>query len=157
MSPSFHHTMTLTLWQVKEPSGKTFFKLLPGHHLLFSTCMFLIIFSQDTKYYISKMWFAIMLICIIHVVHNSSTNQTALLYCRVEILEDLPEVDVVLVPVGGGGLIAGIARYIKQVKPSAQVWIKLEYKSFVIFKGFLRNIQIQEGFLSFFICTFLCW
>ena len=26
-----------------------------------------------------------------------------------EILEDLPEVDVVLVPVGGGGLVSGIA------------------------------------------------
>ena len=40
---------------------------------------------------------------------------------RKEILEELPAVDAVLVPVGGGGLIGGIARYIKQVKPSTKV------------------------------------
>ena len=28
---------------------------------------------------------------------------------RLEILEDVPDVDLVVVPVGGGGLIAGIA------------------------------------------------
>ncbi|XP_062610988.1 L-threonine ammonia-lyase-like [Saccostrea cucullata] len=39
----------------------------------------------------------------------------------IEILEDFSDVDSVLVPVGGGGLIAGIARYIKQVKPSVEI------------------------------------
>src|SRR5438128_6088178 len=38
-----------------------------------------------------------------------------------EILEDLPEVDLVLVPIGGGGLISGISTAIKSVKPSATV------------------------------------
>jgi threonine dehydratase len=38
-----------------------------------------------------------------------------------EILEDLPDVDVVLVPVGGGGLIAGISTAIKSLKPDVQV------------------------------------
>ncbi len=38
-----------------------------------------------------------------------------------EILEDLPEVDVVLVPVGGGGLIAGISIAAKSLKPDVQV------------------------------------
>lgn len=38
-----------------------------------------------------------------------------------EILEDLPDVDVVVVPIGGGGLIAGIATAIKQLKPSVKV------------------------------------
>jgi threonine dehydratase len=38
-----------------------------------------------------------------------------------EILEDLPDADVVLVPVGGGGLAAGIATAIKGVRPSARV------------------------------------
>ncbi|XP_078701585.1 L-threonine ammonia-lyase-like [Branchiostoma floridae x Branchiostoma belcheri] len=38
-----------------------------------------------------------------------------------EILEDLPHVDAVFVPVGGGGLIAGIAAYIKAVKPTAKI------------------------------------
>jgi threonine dehydratase len=38
-----------------------------------------------------------------------------------EILEDLPEVDTVLVPYGGGGLIAGIASALKAVKPAVRV------------------------------------
>ncbi|HET9743648.1 MAG TPA: threonine/serine dehydratase [Terriglobales bacterium] len=38
-----------------------------------------------------------------------------------EILEDLPEVDVVLVCVGGGGMISGIATAIKNLRPQARV------------------------------------
>ncbi|MFN2387057.1 MAG: threonine/serine dehydratase [Thermoanaerobaculia bacterium] len=38
-----------------------------------------------------------------------------------EILEDLPDADVVLVPVGGGGLLGGIASAVKQVRPAARV------------------------------------
>lgn len=38
-----------------------------------------------------------------------------------EILEDLPEVDVVFVPVGGGGLISGIATAIKLNKPAVKI------------------------------------
>ncbi len=38
-----------------------------------------------------------------------------------EIVEDLPEVDVVLVPVGGGALLAGIAAAVKSVRPEARV------------------------------------
>jgi threonine dehydratase len=34
-----------------------------------------------------------------------------------EILQDLPEVKAVLIPVGGGGQLAGVAAYIKQAKP----------------------------------------
>ena len=38
-----------------------------------------------------------------------------------EILETLPNVDVVIVPVGGGGLISGISIAIKSIKPSVQI------------------------------------
>jgi threonine dehydratase len=38
-----------------------------------------------------------------------------------EILDDLPDVDTVLVPYGGGGLISGIASAIKALKPEVQV------------------------------------
>ena len=38
-----------------------------------------------------------------------------------EILEQVPEVDTVLVPVGGGGLIAGICIAIKEVRPDVRV------------------------------------
>jgi threonine dehydratase len=39
-----------------------------------------------------------------------------------EILEDLPEVDVVVVGVGGGGLISGIAAAIKQQRADARIY-----------------------------------
>ena len=39
-----------------------------------------------------------------------------------EILEQLPDVDVVIVPVGGGGLISGVAFAIKSLKPSCKVY-----------------------------------
>lgn len=38
-----------------------------------------------------------------------------------EIVEDLPDVDLVLVPIGGGGLISGVATAIKSLKPEAKV------------------------------------
>ena len=38
-----------------------------------------------------------------------------------EILEDLPEVETVLAPVGGGGLISGVAAAIKLSKPTIKV------------------------------------
>src|SRR5206468_8174578 len=38
-----------------------------------------------------------------------------------EILEDLKQVETVLVPVGGGGMISGIATAIKLSKPTARV------------------------------------
>lgn len=38
-----------------------------------------------------------------------------------EILEQLPEVEQVVVPIGGGGLISGVACAIKQKKPSCRV------------------------------------
>ncbi len=39
-----------------------------------------------------------------------------------EIVEDLPQVDAVVVPVGGGALLAGIAAAVRGVRPQAQVW-----------------------------------
>jgi threonine dehydratase len=38
-----------------------------------------------------------------------------------EILEDLPDVEMVLVPVGGGGLISGVATAIKLTKPEVKM------------------------------------
>jgi threonine dehydratase len=38
-----------------------------------------------------------------------------------ELLEDRPEIDTVLVPVGGGGLISGVALAVKLLKPSIRV------------------------------------
>lgn len=38
-----------------------------------------------------------------------------------EILEDLPDVELVLMPVGGGGLLGGVATAIKSLRPSVRV------------------------------------
>jgi threonine dehydratase len=38
-----------------------------------------------------------------------------------EILEDWPQVNAVLVPIGGGGMASGVAAYIKQTQPQCQV------------------------------------
>lgn len=38
-----------------------------------------------------------------------------------EILEDAPEIEYLFVPVGGGGLIAGIALAVKQLKPTVKI------------------------------------
>lgn len=39
-----------------------------------------------------------------------------------ELIEQLPDMDAVIVPIGGGGLIAGIAYAIKTIKPTCKVY-----------------------------------
>lgn len=39
-----------------------------------------------------------------------------------EILEDMPDVDAVVVPIGGGGLISGVAFAIKSLKPNVKIY-----------------------------------
>ena len=41
--------------------------------------------------------------------------------CGMEIVADLPEVDLVLAPVGGGGLLSGVAAAVKLSRPQARV------------------------------------
>ena len=38
-----------------------------------------------------------------------------------EILDDLPDVDMIIVPAGGGGLLAGVASAVKSVRPDVEV------------------------------------
>ncbi len=42
--------------------------------------------------------------------------------CALEILEDLPDAGTIVVPVGGGGLVSGIAAAVAAVHPGAAVW-----------------------------------
>jgi threonine dehydratase len=42
--------------------------------------------------------------------------------CGLEIVEQLPDVDLVLSPVSGGGLLGGIAAAVKRLKPAAKVF-----------------------------------
>ena len=39
-----------------------------------------------------------------------------------EIIEDMPDVEAVVVPIGGGGLIAGVAFAIKQLRPDVKIY-----------------------------------
>ena len=47
-----------------------------------------------------------------------ATGQGTISY---EIFQDLPDVDVILVPIGGGGLAAGVAAYVKNLRPEIRV------------------------------------
>ena len=47
-----------------------------------------------------------------------STGQGTIAY---EIFKDLPDVDAILVPIGGGGLAAGVSTLVKLLNPSVQV------------------------------------
>ena len=42
--------------------------------------------------------------------------------CGLEIVNDLPDVDLVVSPVSGGGLLSGVAAAVKQVRPQAKVF-----------------------------------
>ncbi|HHX37355.1 MAG TPA: threonine ammonia-lyase [Clostridiaceae bacterium] len=56
----------------------------------------------------------------IHPFDNLSVaaGQGTMVY---EILEDLPEVDTILVPIGGGGLATGVATLAKMLKPEVEI------------------------------------
>lgn len=64
-----------------------------------------------------------------------------------EILEALPNVDVVMVPLGGGGLISGISIAVKSVKPDVQV-IGVQSKSSPVMYESLKAgkiVQVQKA------------
>src|SRR5208282_5055965 len=42
--------------------------------------------------------------------------------CGLEILEELPDVDLVVSPVSGGGLLSGVAAALKQLRPETKVF-----------------------------------
>ena len=42
-----------------------------------------------------------------------------------EILEQVPDVDAVVIPVGGGGLLAGCAKALKTMKPSVSIIVSI--------------------------------
>jgi threonine dehydratase len=60
-----------------------------------------------------------------------------------EIMEDLPEVECVLLPVGGGGLISGVATALKLKKPSVKV-IGVEPELAADAQASFRSGQVAE-------------
>eukprot|EP01033_Poteriospumella_lacustris_P005505 gene5506-3924_t len=63
----------------------------------------------------------------------------------IEILEQIKDVDVILVPVGGAGLIAGVALAVKTIKPSVQV-IGVEPENVASFQAALRAGEPVNAF-----------
>ena len=50
-----------------------------------------------------------------HIIAGQAT-------CGLEIVEEMPDVDLVLAPVSGGGLLSGVAASVKQLLPKARVF-----------------------------------
>ena len=61
-----------------------------------------------------------------------------------EMLEDVPELDVLVVPIGGGGLIAGIATAARGIKPDIRI-IGTEAALFPSADAALRGVQAECG------------
>jgi threonine dehydratase len=59
-----------------------------------------------------------------------------------EILDDLPEVDVVVVPVGGGGLVSGVATVVKARRPEARVIAVEPERSAALHEGLAAGCSV---------------
>jgi threonine dehydratase len=64
-----------------------------------------------------------------------------------ELLEQLEDIDDVLVPVGGGGLISGIAVYLKAVRPSIRVIACQPRNSCVMYRSLEAGRIVDEASL----------
>jgi threonine dehydratase len=62
-----------------------------------------------------------------------------------EILEDLPDVDAILVPVGGGGMIAGIATAVKALAPRVKI-IAVQPAASPALRDSLRDAKCYEEY-----------
>ena len=60
-----------------------------------------------------------------------------------EILEDLPDIDVIIAPIGGGGILAGIAMAVKAIKPEVMV-IGVQTKNVPSMREAIKRDQICE-------------
>jgi threonine dehydratase len=61
-----------------------------------------------------------------------------------EMFEDVPDIDVLPVPIGGGGLISGVATAAKAIRPGVQI-IGLEPAMYPSFSGRMRNSPVKAG------------
>ncbi|HXZ93344.1 MAG TPA: threonine ammonia-lyase, partial [Burkholderiales bacterium] len=61
-----------------------------------------------------------------------------------EMLADAPQLDALVVPVGGGGLVAGIATAAKALKPSIEVY-GVESKTYCAMHQRLKGLPVEVG------------
>ena len=67
-----------------------------------------------------------------------------------EILEQLNDVDAIVVPIGGGGLIAGVAATIKQIKPDCKVYGVQAAGAGSMYESFKQDRRIELNNVSTF-------
>lgn len=60
-----------------------------------------------------------------------------------ETLEQLPNIDAIIVPIGGGGLISGVAATIKQLKPDCKVYGVQAQNACSMFQSIKENKRIE--------------
>ena len=61
----------------------------------------------------------------------------------VKIFDQIPDMEAVIVPIGGGGLISGVAFAIKQIKPDCKVYGVQAQKASSMFHSKLENKRIE--------------
>lgn len=50
-----------------------------------------------------------------------------------EIVEEVPDLDAVVIPVGGGGLLAGVAVAVKGLRPDVQIIVRRTFNIYFLF------------------------
>ena len=68
-----------------------------------------------------------------------------------EILEDLPDVDSVIVPYGGGGLISGIASAIKTLKPGTKIFASEVETAAPLFPSLAKGEPVKINYTPSFV------
>lgn len=62
----------------------------------------------------------------------------------IEMMEQQPDIDTVVVPIGGGGLMAGVSTAIKSIKPDIEI-IGAQAETYGAVKASVENISIPNG------------
>lgn len=63
----------------------------------------------------------------------------------VEILEQVPDVDAIIVPVGGGGLLAGLCVAVKSIRPEVMIVVS-RFQRNIYSWSFLNVLEIFSFF-----------
>lgn len=63
-----------------------------------------------------------------------------------EICDQVPDIDAVVVPVGGGGLIAGVALAVKSLHPNVKIIVSKAKSVTLLFRHFALKIAVFDKF-----------
>jgi threonine dehydratase len=75
-----------------------------------------------------------------------------------ELLEQVPDVDAVIIPTGGGGLLAGCAVALKTMKPSIKIIVRTSIQTYedpyVNIHIFKKPVASYDNISSLSVCTY---